>query len=372
MYGVTIGSDGYGYFSSVFRGVFLNNQIGRFSLGTPIGTGSVLISWNISSSALETLKIGVIGHGLAIVPDVFLVSNGFKESSGALYNPASYPLRVGGGVFFIGLDANLYIYAYVLNSDSTFKLLASIPVSTLFADIEFDLASGYIWTTALTRPSSMLIFTITDGVFTGKINLRPPKSIADTARYITIEPESRCLSNRKNMYWGEPRGTLYRYQIPCGSEGKLLVSPVPTVKPTMFPSSPTVTPTTLPTMPTARPTILPSVPTVSPSMGPSGPTQIPSVVPSSPSMSPTSANVQFPNTSSVVLLNPWFTDRFASGIKSGGLSGLKYVAGASLADDRIWVANDRIWVVNDKTSSVRSDIWKLRYSGGAWTVDSGK
>jgi hypothetical protein len=102
--------------------------------------------WNL------TTDLPLVGSNLGLeaityVPDTFLVAQGFfDEAAGHAYNPAEYANH-GTGLFFVGLEANGVIYAYVLNHVTNgFTRVATI--SSGFAavmDLQFDRELNYLW-----------------------------------------------------------------------------------------------------------------------------------------------------------------------------------------------------------------------------------
>lgn len=243
--GIAIGDDGLGYFSSERIGSGSTSlEIYQFSLANPTTAGSKLTpskKWTVTS-VLPTAATNLGLEALTFVPEAYLVNNGFKDSTGTLYSPSSYPLRVGGGVFFTGMEANGNVYAFVLNSDSTYKLLATIKSGeSTIMDLEFDRATGYLWTSCDNNCAGRLhVFTITNGAFTEKAKISiaagPITIDSKNVEGFTIEPEVRCgavTANRKYAYWAnDDDGALLRTLIKCGSEGNFLgLSPVLTSGP---------------------------------------------------------------------------------------------------------------------------------------------
>jgi hypothetical protein len=216
----------------------------QFSTATPKTTGStlpVLKEWVLTSVfPVITLNKGL--EALTIIPNNYLEANGFKNSSGALFNPKDYPLQVAGGVFFTGLEATGDVYAFVLNSDLTFVLLAKFNSGeTKIMELEFDPTTGYLWTLCDNGCAGRShVLTITDGVFTNKATITPPSTTMTTMNLegFTIEPESRCnkTTNRKFAYWADDdTGILTKAGIKCGVEAKFLsLFPRPIVYPNPF------------------------------------------------------------------------------------------------------------------------------------------
>lgn len=50
----------------------------------------------------------------------------YDQNTGAAFDPAEYPNAVSGGIFFVALEDNGHVYAFVLNADSSAVLIADI------------------------------------------------------------------------------------------------------------------------------------------------------------------------------------------------------------------------------------------------------
>lgn len=103
--------------------------------------------WNL------TADLPVVGPNLGLeaiqwIPDSYLVAKGFfDEAAGHIYNPADYPDHAGG-LFFVGLEGNGFVYAYALNhTNSTFTRITSFftgfPAGVMA--LHFDRELGYLW-----------------------------------------------------------------------------------------------------------------------------------------------------------------------------------------------------------------------------------
>jgi hypothetical protein len=234
--GITFGSNtNVGYFCTERVGSGVSRlTIAQFSTASPVTAGSalpILKEW-ILTGALPIVASNKGLEGLTFIPNNFLVGGCFKNSAGVLYNPASYPLQVDGGVFFAGLEGNGRVYAFVLNSDMSFVLLASFSSGEYFiTDLEFDPKTGYLWTSCDNQCAGVShVFTITNGSFTMKAKISPPSAVmaSQNLEGFTIEPDSRCntSTNRKYAYWAnDDNGNLIKAQIKCGVEAKFLSLP---------------------------------------------------------------------------------------------------------------------------------------------------
>ncbi len=187
--------------------------------------------WNLTSS-LPTVSSTNLGlEAIAWVPDTYLTANGFiDESTNQPYNPANYPLH-GTGLFFVGLEANGQIYAYVLNSDSTYKKIATIASgNTKIMDLSFDRDNKILWAycdNGCSNRSNLLaidttVGSATKGKFIIKKAYQKPTSLPNyNNEGIAMEPETKCVSGLKQFFWAndaEDGGhAIRRGTISCGS-----------------------------------------------------------------------------------------------------------------------------------------------------------
>ncbi|WP_282852146.1 lamin tail domain-containing protein [Gulosibacter sediminis] len=63
-----------------------------------------------------------------------------------VYDPANYPNAVSGGVFFVALEDNGHVYAFVFNADGSAELVADLdPQIGGAMGLEYDEALGVLW-----------------------------------------------------------------------------------------------------------------------------------------------------------------------------------------------------------------------------------
>ncbi|MES1204994.1 MAG: hypothetical protein ABUS79_03575, partial [Pseudomonadota bacterium] len=202
----------------------------RFDTSAPGAVLTATNDWNL------TADLPVVGANLGLetitwIPDSFLVSQGFlDESTGQTYQPALYPNH-GGGLFFVGMEANGVIYAYALDHVSGgFRRLATISSGHVgVMGMEFDRDVGYLWAhcdnTCGNRTSVLDIVTDPASSLRGRFQVRRlfarPSTLDDLNNEgIAIAPESECANNMKSFFWSDDGQTLghaiRRDSIPCG------------------------------------------------------------------------------------------------------------------------------------------------------------
>jgi hypothetical protein len=227
--GISFGSSPKTAYVSIER---IGNGVSRLSVLQisallPVVPGSAVVpirEWDLT--ALLPVADSNRGlEGLTFVPDNYLVANLFKTNANVLYNPQTYANKVDSGVFFVGLEENGNVYAFVLKTDNTAVLIASFSSGEArITDLDFDPSTGYLWTSCDNNCAARSrVFTITAGIFTLKEIYNPP-TVAMAGQNVegfTIEPESRCdkITNRKYAYWAnDDTGSLIRAEIKCDDE----------------------------------------------------------------------------------------------------------------------------------------------------------
>lgn len=147
-------------------------------------------------------------ESLDFVPDSFLVAHKFRdEARGKTYDPAAYPRKVGGGVFFTAAEASSLkgqVRGYVLNDHGTFVRVATItnPMGLVMA-LDFDADSGTLWMACDDDCDGRVAAArIQDGRFvvTG-VHARPTGLGNYNHEGFTVAPASRCSNGARPVFW---------------------------------------------------------------------------------------------------------------------------------------------------------------------------
>jgi len=186
--------------------------------------------WNLTSDlpGVGSTNLGL--EAIAWIPDSYLQANGFiDEHFSATYDPANYPLH-GTGLFFVGLEANGKIYAYALNSDSSYVRVATIDSGhASIMDLSFDWDSGALWAycdnNCSNRSHLLAIDTTASSSTYGKFIVRKayerPASMSNINNEgVAMAPASECAGGIKNFFWADDSETsghaIRKGKIPCG------------------------------------------------------------------------------------------------------------------------------------------------------------
>ncbi|HUS26893.1 MAG TPA: lamin tail domain-containing protein [Kofleriaceae bacterium] len=207
-----------------------NDTVSRMSIlrYDTSASGTTLVAtneWNLTAD-IPTAGPNVGLEAITWIPDTFLVSHSFFDSSKShAYNPAEYANH-GTGLFFVGVEATGQIYVYALDhATSTFTRIASFssgdPVNKA---LYFDRDVGYLWTYCGSSCGNQAgVMTLgASGVFSLIKQIARPSSMANlTNEGIAIAPESQCSGGQKTFWWtddGAADGHALRADtIPCGA-----------------------------------------------------------------------------------------------------------------------------------------------------------
>ncbi|MEJ5222621.1 MAG: esterase-like activity of phytase family protein, partial [Tepidiforma sp.] len=147
-------------------------------------------------------------EGIAWVPDAFLLAAGFfDESRGGPYDPANYPNH-GGGLFFVGVEANGFIYAYALDhAAETFTRVATIDSGfPMVAEVVFDPALGRLWAVCddVCQGRTHLLAIDAAGRFAIDQRFERPAGTPNLANEgFTVAAASECIAGSKPVYWAD-------------------------------------------------------------------------------------------------------------------------------------------------------------------------
>jgi hypothetical protein len=163
--------------------------------------------WNLAPD-LPALPANAGPEAISWVPDAYLTAHGFRdERTGAAYRPANYPGH-GGGVFFVGVEANGTVYAYALTqTGGGYTRLATFPSGfPAVMDLEFEPATGHLWAacddTCQGRTATLDLDA--QGRFAVTHTYRRPAGLADDNNEgFAIAPRTACVAGHKPVVWSD-------------------------------------------------------------------------------------------------------------------------------------------------------------------------
>ncbi|MET0284444.1 MAG: lamin tail domain-containing protein, partial [Polyangiales bacterium] len=156
-------------------------------------------------------------EAVAWVPDADLTARGFRDqSTGAAYDPTSYPAH-GGGVFFVGLESAGTIFGYVLDhAGGGFTRVSSAPSGQpLTTDLAYDRDVGQLWAycdDACGNRGTVLRIeeaaSANQGAFTVRAGYERPANMPNYANEgIALGSEAQCAGGNKPFLWADDADT---------------------------------------------------------------------------------------------------------------------------------------------------------------------
>lgn len=213
-----------------------NNSVSRLSILRFDSSGlagelTALNDWNL------TADLPVVGANLGLeaitfVPDAALVAGGFfDEATHTKYDPAVYPNHAGG-LFFVGVEGNGFIYAYALDhATSSFVRVATFSSGQSgVMDLAYDREHDYLWSyhdngfnnkaTVFRLDTAPL--SPTAGRFQINRLFDHPSTLPNVNNEgITFAPDAECVAGQKAFFWSDDDATaghsIRRGSIPCGA-----------------------------------------------------------------------------------------------------------------------------------------------------------
>jgi hypothetical protein len=200
------------------------NIILRFDPSAPGATLTATHQWNLTAD-LPPVGANLGIEAIAWVPDSFLVSRGFfDERKGRAYDPIDYAFH-GGGLFFVGVEANGLVYAYALNHlGGGFTRVATIATGlTGVMDLHFDRELNDLWAicddTCQGRSVILRIDPATGKFAPARQFERPALAPNLNNEGFTIAPLAECVNNSRPVFWtddGETGGhAIRRGSVTC-------------------------------------------------------------------------------------------------------------------------------------------------------------
>jgi hypothetical protein len=253
--GLTVGPDGALYITTErdnAANTFALNSVLRFDPTEPGSTLTATQMWNLTDDFPELVvpggdkdKANLGFEGVTFVPDTYLVGNGFvDQSTGATYDPASYPGH-GSGLFFTALENDGKLYAYALDADGAHHRVAVVDTGMGHVmDVQFDRDLQRIWAlcdNTCSVSSTVLEVDAAGAVVPDVVYAHPADLPVVNIEGFAIAPDSTCVDGSKEVVWsddgisapGHEGHALYSGRISCdldlgpqGVPASLLSAPV--------------------------------------------------------------------------------------------------------------------------------------------------
>jgi hypothetical protein len=202
------------------------NSILRY-MDTTTSTSMIATHEWLLNSALPSVDSNDGIEGITWVPDSYLVQRQFyDENRLATYDPSSYPNH-GNGVYCVGLEANGFVYCFVLDHSGNGAITKVASFSSGLSQImsvEFDVDSGYMWATCDSNCNNENnVFTIaSSGRFAEIKSYTRPTTLPNTNNEgFCVMPDSYCVGGLKKVFWMDDNSdggyAMRMDDIPCGA-----------------------------------------------------------------------------------------------------------------------------------------------------------
>lgn len=213
--GLTVGPDGALYVTTERNNAANTIPLNSILRIDPTQPGTQLVAtqqWNLTAEFPELhagskTEANLGFEGVTFVPDSYLTANGFvDQSTGKTYRPADYP-KHGTGLYFAALENDGKLYAYALNSDSTFHRVAVADTGMGHVmDAAFDADTQRIW--ALCDNTCGVVSTVLKVSSTGAIvpdvaYSKPAGLPVDNLEGFALAPSSTCVGGTKEAVWAD-------------------------------------------------------------------------------------------------------------------------------------------------------------------------
>ena len=260
--GVTAAGDGFVYVAAERDNSDKGVNFNTILKVDPNGTGTDLVAvqeWDLTSS-LPQVSANTGVEAVEWVSDDALAGQLWDANHGAPYDPASYPLH-GDGLFFVAVEDNGGVYAYVLNSDGTAVQVAFIdPKLGGVMALDWDKELGLLWALCddgCSGDGAQITLNGTDSPVVEHV--ARPANLPNTNNE-GFATSTLCMEGERPVWWftdGLEVGALRSGTLPCDEP---VVEPSPEPSPSPSPE-PTDEPTVAPSPePSGRPSPTPAPP----------------------------------------------------------------------------------------------------------------
>lgn len=184
------------------------------------------------------------------------------QNTGSAFDAAKYPNAVTGGVFFVALEDNGHVYAYILNEDETVVQIADIDSKLGGAmALDYDTYEKKLWVAADDGYGNRMAQITLNGTENPEIvHVLPAAGVDTTANNegFAIADASYTVNGQRPAYRfcdGVTSGALIIGSINCGYCGTEQPDPSEPIDPGKPDNPKPSTPTEKPTTPSKRPAV---------------------------------------------------------------------------------------------------------------------
>ena len=222
--GITVDGDGFVYIASERDNS--NNTVNWNVIlkVDPWAAGSDLVAiqqWDLTSS-LPAVPTNMGIEAVEWVSNADVSGKLFDKNTGAPFDISNYPKAIADGVFFVALEYNGHVYAYVLNDDGTYVMIADIDSKIGGAmALDYDVYEQVLWVVADNGYGNLAAkITFTGGSAAGIVHVNPPGGLDVSRNYegFAIADASYTIDGQRPVYRfedGRRPGALTIGSIDC-------------------------------------------------------------------------------------------------------------------------------------------------------------
>lgn len=149
--GITVDDNGFVYIASERDNSAKGVNFNMVMMVDPNTEGTDLVAlkqWDLTASLPQvSANMGI--EAVEWVSNSNVVGKLYDQNTNSAYDAANYPDAVAGGVFFVALEDNGHVYAYVLNEDGSSVQIADIDSKIGGAmALDFDSYENVLWVAA--------------------------------------------------------------------------------------------------------------------------------------------------------------------------------------------------------------------------------
>ncbi len=183
--GITVDGNGMVYAASERDNSNKGVNYNTILMVNPKTSGTRLVAekeWNLTASLPQvSANMGI--EAVEWVANAEVNGKLIDQKTGKAYDPADYPNAVAGGVFFVALEDNGHVYAYVLNKDGSAVQIADIDSKLGGAmALDYDTYENKLWVAADDGYGNRMAQITLNGTTNPEIvHINPPTELDTTA-----------------------------------------------------------------------------------------------------------------------------------------------------------------------------------------------
>ncbi len=182
--GITADEDGFAYVCTERDSA--NKSVSKNAVlkVDPKASGDTVVAlkeWNLTSSLPKVSDSNAGLEAVEWVSNSELEGKLYDKNKGGLFKSSNYPNQESQGVFFVALEDNGHVYAYILNKDETSVQIADIDTGLGCAmALDYDVSQDVLWAATDNNKKNLSVQIIFNGANTPSITQVKPASTVST------------------------------------------------------------------------------------------------------------------------------------------------------------------------------------------------